>query len=129
MSDIGGAGGEEIRSVDVNYQNLVNDIQVGDTVLVDNGLLRLEVLEKNDARIRCRVLIPGSLASRRHINLPGVKVNLPSFTENAHAPILSTADVAALSLVYNLIILIVCWIFYTVMTNAGAERPAKGDAA
>ena len=32
---------------------------------------------------------------------------------------------AALSLVYNLIILIVCWIFYTVMTNAGAERPAK----
>ncbi|MBS0662951.1 MAG: pyruvate kinase [Verrucomicrobia bacterium] len=80
-----GSGGEEIRSVDVNYQNLVNDIQVGDTVLVDNGLLRLEVLEKNDARIRCRVLIPGSLASRRHINLPGVKVNLPSFTDKDRA--------------------------------------------
>ncbi len=72
---------EEIRSVDVNYRDLVNDIKVGDTVLVDNGLLRLEVLEKNDARIRCRVLIPGKLSSRRHINLPGVKVNLPSFTE------------------------------------------------
>jgi glycerol transport system permease protein len=36
---------------------------------------------------------------------------------------------AALSLVYNLIILIVCWIFYTVMTNAGAERPEKQGAA
>ena len=36
---------------------------------------------------------------------------------------------AALSLVYNLIILIVCWIFYTVMTNAGTERPAKQGAA
>lgn len=72
---------EEIRSVDVNYRNLVNDIQVGDTVLVDNGLIRLEVLEKNDARIRCRVLTPGELKSRRHINLPGVHVNLPSFTE------------------------------------------------
>ena len=36
---------------------------------------------------------------------------------------------AALSLVYNLIIIIVCWVFYTVMTNAGAERqPAKGVA-
>ena len=42
---------------------------------------------------------------------------------------------AALSLVYNLIIIIVCWIFYTVMTNAGAERrpekpekPEKGVA-
>ncbi len=81
MSAERGGGSEEIRSVDVNYQDLVNDIKVGDTVLVDNGLLRLEVLEKNDARIRCRVLIPGELKSRRHINLPGVKVNLPSFTE------------------------------------------------
>jgi pyruvate kinase len=78
-------GDEEIRSVDVNYQNLVNDIKVGDTVLVDNGLLRLEVLTKDEARIRCRVLIPGELKSRRHINLPGVKVNLPSFTEKDRA--------------------------------------------
>ena len=52
---------EEIRSVDVNYQDLVNDIAVGDTVLVDNGLIRLEVLTKDHARIRCRVLIPGDL--------------------------------------------------------------------
>lgn len=72
---------EEVRSVDVNYRNLVNDIRVGDTVLVDSGLIRLEVLEKNDTRIRCRVLTPGELKSRRHINLPGVRVNLPSFTE------------------------------------------------
>jgi len=76
-----GGGEEEIRSVDVNYKDLVNDIKVGDEVLVDNGLLRLEVLEKDAARIRCRVVIAGELKSRRHINLPGVKVNLPSFTE------------------------------------------------
>src|SRR6185503_16585156 len=80
-AETAGRGGEEVRSVDVNYKDLVNDIKVGDTVLVDNGLLRLEVLEKNEARIRCRVLIAGELKSRRHINLPGVKVNLPSFTE------------------------------------------------
>src|ERR1035437_1738503 len=76
---------EEIRSVDVNYKDLVNDIKVGDTVLVDSGLIRLEVLEKKDAHIRCRVLIPGELKSRRHINLPGVKVNLPAFTEKDRA--------------------------------------------
>ncbi|HXA15114.1 MAG TPA: pyruvate kinase [Opitutaceae bacterium] len=76
---------EEIRSVDVNYRDLVNDIKVGDTVLVDNGLIRLEVLEKNAARIRCKVLTPGELKSRRHINLPGIKVNLPSFTEKDRA--------------------------------------------
>jgi pyruvate kinase len=72
---------EEIRSVGVNYRDLVKDIHVGDTVLVDNGLIRLEVLSKDDLRIRCRVLIPGQLTSRRHINLPGVKVNLPALTE------------------------------------------------
>ena len=76
---------EEIRSVDVNSQDLVNDIAVGDTVLVDNGLIRLEVLTKDHARIRCRVLIPGELKSKRHINLPGVTVNLPSFTEKDRA--------------------------------------------
>ena len=75
---------EEIRSVDVNYQDLVNDIALGDTVLVDNGLIRLEVLHKDHAHIRC-VLIPGELKSKRHINLPGVKVNLPSFTEKDRA--------------------------------------------
>jgi pyruvate kinase len=76
---------EEIRSVDVNYLNLINDIKVGDTVLVDNGLIRLEVLTKHAAHIRCRVLTPGSLSSRRHINLPGVHVNLPSFTDKDRA--------------------------------------------
>ena len=84
-SSAGIEGGEEIRSVDVNYQNLANDIKVGDSVPVDNGLLRLEVLGKDEARIRCRVIIPGELKSKRHINLPGVKVNLPSFTEKDRA--------------------------------------------
>ena len=82
---VGGEHTEEIRSVDVNYRDLVNDIKIGDTVLVDNGLIRLEVLEKNAARIRCKVLTAGELKSRRHINLPGIKVNLPSFTEKDHA--------------------------------------------
>lgn len=70
-----------IRSVSVNYQGLTNDITVGDTILVDNGLIRFEVIEKRDTRIRCRVLVPGTLESRRHINLPGVRVNLPALTE------------------------------------------------
>jgi len=76
-----GERSEEQYSVDVNYDGLVDDISVGDTVLVDNGVLHLEVLEKEANRVRCRVLTPGILGSRRHINLPGVKVNLPALTE------------------------------------------------
>src|SRR5947207_5628974 len=76
-----GAKSEERYSVDVNYEGLVNDISVGDVVLVDNGVMRLLVLEKKRNRIRCRVLTRGVLGSRRHINLPGVRVNLPPLTE------------------------------------------------
>ncbi|MFN2623820.1 MAG: pyruvate kinase [Chthoniobacterales bacterium] len=76
-----GAKSEEKYSVDVNYEGLVNDISVGDVVLVDNGVMRLLVLGKKRNRIRCKVLTPGVLGSRRHINLPGVRVNLPPLTE------------------------------------------------
>jgi pyruvate kinase len=98
-----GAKSEEKYSVDVNYEGLVNDINVGDTVLVDNGMIRLEVLEKKKNRIRCRVLTPGTLGSRRHINLPGVRVNLPPLTEKDLADVALGAelgvDLVALSFV------------------------------
>jgi len=76
-----GSRSEELYSVDVNYDGLIDDINVGDTVLVDNGVMHMKVLEKVSNRIRCEVLTAGTLGSRRHINLPGVKVNLPPLTE------------------------------------------------
>ena len=76
-----GAQSEEEKSVDVNYPNLVKDIHEGDTVLVDNGVIRLRVLQKLHRRMRCEVLTEGELGSRRHVNLPGVKINMPSITE------------------------------------------------
>jgi pyruvate kinase len=71
----------EERSVDVNYDGFIDDINVGDTVLVDNGVIHMKVLEKKGNRVRCQILTPGVMGSRRHINLPGVKVNLPPLTE------------------------------------------------
>lgn len=76
-----GARSEEEYSVDVNYDGLIDDISVGDVVMVDNGNIHMKVLSKEDNRIRCEVLTQGVLGSRRHINLPGVKVNLPPLTE------------------------------------------------
>jgi pyruvate kinase len=78
---IHGAKSVEERSVDVNYDGLVDDISPGDVVLVDNGVIRMRVLEKFANRIRCEVLTDGVLGSRRHINLPGVRVNLPALTK------------------------------------------------
>ncbi len=76
-----GAKSEEINSVDVNYNDFIDDIHVEDTVIVDNGAIQMKVLAKRGNKVDCEVLTEGKLGSRRHINLPGVKVNLPAMTE------------------------------------------------
>jgi pyruvate kinase len=68
------------KSTTVNYRDLPKDVSVGDTVVVDNGLLHLRVVEKDEDRLLCSVLTEGMLTSRRHINLPGVRLNLPAMT-------------------------------------------------
>src|SRR5271154_4750556 len=70
----------EQHSVDVNYENFINDISVGDVVLIDNGSIQMKVLAKDGNKVECEVLTEGKLGSRRHINLPGVKVSLPALT-------------------------------------------------
>lgn len=75
-----GERSEEEHSVDVNYANFVNDISVGDVVLIDNGTIQMKVLAKDGNKVECEVLTEGKLGSRRHINLPGVKVSLPALT-------------------------------------------------
>jgi pyruvate kinase len=76
-----GAKKTEEYSVDVNYDGFVSDVAVGHTILVDNGLLKLVVIDKGKNRVRCKVITAGKLGSRRHINLPGVHVNLPPLTK------------------------------------------------
>jgi pyruvate kinase len=94
---------EGMRGVGVNYPGLPADVAVGATVLVDSGLIRMEVVDKDATHVRCRVTVPGLLGSRRHINLPGVDVNLPSLTEkderDIRAGVAAGIDFVALSFV------------------------------
>src|SRR5207247_5620408 len=55
-------------------------LPIGDVVLLDNGAIQMKVLAKNGNKVECEVLTEGTLGSRRHINLPGVKVSLPALT-------------------------------------------------
>lgn len=82
-----GEQSEELHSVDVNYENFINDIQVDDVVLLDNGAIRMKVLGKSGNKVDCEVLTEGKLGSRRHINLPGVKVSLPALTAKDFADV------------------------------------------
>jgi pyruvate kinase len=81
-----------VRGVSVNYAGLPNDVHVGTRILVDSGLMRLEVIEIDPTHVRCRVLTPGKIGSRRHINLPGVDVNLPSLTEKDERDVKAGVD-------------------------------------
>jgi pyruvate kinase len=82
----------DIPAVTVNYPGLPGDLEVGSTVLVDSGLIRMRVLEKDKERVRCEVLTPGKMGSKRHINLPGVYVNLPSLTKKDHEDLRAGVD-------------------------------------
>jgi len=75
-----GANVEE-TSIRINYAELIDDMAVGDHIAVDNGLINLEVLEKNNNLLRCKVLDGGKLGSKKHVNLPGIRVNLPAITQ------------------------------------------------
>ncbi len=92
-----------MANVSVNYPDLPKSVNVGATVLVDSGLLRLKVIEKDLTSIRCEMLTSGVLDSRRHINLPGVQVNLPALTEkdiaDLHVGVEAGIDFVALSFV------------------------------
>lgn len=93
----------DMPAVSVNYPGLPADVDIGAVVLVDSGLIRMRVVEKDALRLRCEVLTPGQLGSRRHINLPGVYVNLPSLTakdrDDLRAGVAAGIDFVALSFV------------------------------
>ncbi|MCZ6642912.1 MAG: pyruvate kinase, partial [Gammaproteobacteria bacterium] len=70
----------ENSSIHVNYSELVDVLEVGNRLTVDNGLINFEVLEKKRHLLVCKVIDGGTLGSKRHVNLPGVRINLPSIT-------------------------------------------------
>src|SRR5216117_1932985 len=92
---VDGAQSKERYSVDVNYRGFADDVTVGNTILVDNGLIKLLVLSKGRNRVRCKVLTRAILGSRRHINLPGVHVNLPSLTRKDLADVSLGVEIGA----------------------------------
>jgi pyruvate kinase len=69
------------RRVSSIYANLVDDVQVGHRVLIEDGLLRFICTDKNFTEIRCNCTIGGVLRSSKGINLPDTAVNVPSVTD------------------------------------------------
>ncbi len=65
----------------VSYEGLPSDVVKGDKILIDDGLVELEVVEEpTETDIKCKVLNSGLIKSNKGVNVPGVKINLPAIT-------------------------------------------------
>ena len=95
----------ETSSIKINYKDLIHSVGEGSRISVDNGLINFMVLSKDEETLRCKVLDGGKLGSKRHVNLPGVRVNLPSLTskdlEDISFGVKNKVDFIALSFVRN----------------------------
>ncbi|MBA2871724.1 pyruvate kinase [Anoxybacillus calidus] len=67
----------------ITYTGLIDDVTVGSKILLDDGLIGLEVLaiDKEKGEIKTKVLNSGVLKNKKGVNVPGVRVNLPGITE------------------------------------------------
>ena len=73
--------------VSITYKTLYQEIDIGRTILVNDGTIELKVKEIKDKDIVCEVMQGGKLTNRKSINIPDFAVNLPGITEKDIADI------------------------------------------
>jgi pyruvate kinase len=72
------AGDEKVISC--TYPELVDDVQPGDRILINDGLIELKAVSRKRDYLDCSIIVGGTLKPHKGINLPGVKVSAPSLT-------------------------------------------------
>jgi len=70
----------DAQRVSTTYEGLARDVKAGDTLLVNDGLVRLEALASDGVQVTCRVIEGGEVSDHKGINLPGVKLSAPALT-------------------------------------------------
>ena len=77
----GGNGQSDQKTFYVSYEQIHRDVPVGNLILIDDGDLALEVIEKTEDGLICRVGNSGQIKNKKSVNTPGVSVDLPSISE------------------------------------------------
>ena len=74
--------------VSITYDSLTEDVEIGKTILIDDGLIELKVKNVIDTEIVCTVVNGGELGQRKGVNVPNVPVRLPALTQKDKEDIL-----------------------------------------
>lgn len=69
------------ETIYVSYPNIADEMKVGDDILIDDGEIDLKVIGKEDDCLLCSVQNDGTVGSRKSVNIPGVRINLPTITD------------------------------------------------
>lgn len=93
------------EKVSVTYPNLPRELKSGTKILIDDGLIELEIKEISGNDIICRVLNGGKLSNKKSINIPGISIKMPYMSEKDKADIIfgieQDVDYIAASFVRN----------------------------
>lgn len=65
----------------VNHPEAIDSLNVGNTILLENGLMSIEVIEKKDAYVKCKIINGGILGSKKSLSVPGVYLNIPFISD------------------------------------------------
>lgn len=89
--------------IPIDYKKLVDEAEIGNEILLDDGLLEFKVVAKKDKNLEAKVVVGGFLKSRKGVNLPNVKISIPALTEkdieDLEFAVQQDADYIALSFV------------------------------
>ncbi|MCG8373525.1 MAG: pyruvate kinase, partial [Balneolales bacterium] len=99
--------GEQVEGtssvIPIDYEKLVDEAEIGNIILLDDGLLEFRITGKKDGKLNAEVIVGGLLKSRKGVNLPNVRVSIPALTEkdikDLEFAVSQDADYIALSFV------------------------------
>lgn len=69
------------KEITVNYKEALDEINVDDIILLEDGLMKLLVVDKDKKGLTCSIVVGGNLGSRKGVNVPGVNLNMPFISD------------------------------------------------
>ena len=83
-------GNEERFSV--NHPNAIDSINIGDRILLENGLMSIEVISKEEDGLTCKIIVGGVLGNKKSLSVPGVHLDMPFVSEEDKADIIYACE-------------------------------------
>ena len=76
----------------VNHPSAIDSINVGDTILLENGLMSMDVISKEDDGITCKIISGGVLGNKKSLSVPGVQLDMPFISKQDEEDIIYACE-------------------------------------